>query len=360
MIAKTGDIRNSIGDLRTEIDRVIGSVAQCADVADRINQLVGVRDRAQNAVNHLTEMPGPLETDCPEKPAEWLQRMKHFVEPVAATDPEIRRFLGPLLSILESLPTDPGPLHDLCAEVESARVNEIKTLRQEIAGWNQEISTLYGPFQPAETQVRTFIAELRGILDSLPVEPHQLRDIRAEIKKLSLWKATLQSFPPLFMRSTYADLLIVSRRLDELLAYLPKPSATPLVRPFPVPEGGTWNDVSIRFTGDHAVQITVGGVSEARNYVEMGFEDRRKRTVASTSPNLAWSLLREFAKQGGVIRILHQAGSKTWPSVETGIKQINKKLGALFRIAGNPIQYHRQEKSYKTKFHLIFPDHDQL
>lgn len=220
MLAKTDDFRNSISDLRTEIDHVIGSIAQCAAVTDRINQLVGVRDRAQNAVNHLTEMPKPQETDCPEKQVEWLQRMKQLVEPVAATDPEIGRFLGPLLSIPEALPTDPGRLRDLCAEVESARVNEIKTLTQEIAGWNQEISTLYNPFPSAETRGRSFIAKLREVLCHIPVAPRELREVRSEIERLSIWDM-VRKRAPLGMKGAMVDLVSLRGRLDELLGYLP-------------------------------------------------------------------------------------------------------------------------------------------
>jgi hypothetical protein len=162
------------------------------------------------------------------------------------------------------------------------------------------------------------------------------------------------------MRDAYGDLLIGKDRLAELLEYFPKGSGLPTLHRFPTSAGAKWNDVSIRFTGDLAVQVTVRGVTEARNHVEMGFEDRRKRTARSASPDSAWSLLREFAKQGGVIRDPQQGRSKNWATVETGVKHINKKLRALFGIAGNPIQYHRREKCYRTELRVAFPDADRL
>lgn len=199
---------------------VIELVAQCAGVAERMNRLMGLRDRAQTTVNHLTETRRPLETDRPEKQVEWIQRVKHVVEPVATTDPEIRGFLSPLLVIPETLPSDPGPLRNLCAEVEGAHGNVIKTLTHEIAGWNQEISGLYRPFQPTEDEVRRFMGDLREVLCRIPVEPRQLREVRSEIERLVMWDMVGKR-SPMRMKGTMADLESLRGRLDELMEYLP-------------------------------------------------------------------------------------------------------------------------------------------
>jgi len=47
------------------------------------------------------------------------------------------------------------------------------------------------------------------------------------------------------------------------------------VAPFRTPPGATWSDLKIRFTSDLRVRITLPQVDEVRNFVEMGFEDRR-------------------------------------------------------------------------------------
>ena len=97
------------------------------------------------------------------------------------------------------------------------------------------------------------------------------------------------------------------------------------------------------------------------NFVEMGFEDRRKKTNTSTCHDSAWVLLREFAKHGGTIERPQQASNKAkWANVETGVGTINKKLKALFRLSTNPIEYQRNERRYRTAFTLEFPDSDRI
>lgn len=308
MLSRSDELRQSVADLHERLDAVRAVVKQCADVADQINRLADVRNPAEAELVTLKSVNSP----------------------------------------------------DVTVEEKDARTKRIEQLEEQVETYKREMARLHGPFQPAEAQVRGFISDLRRVLSSLPVEPQQLRGIRAEIEKLSVWANVLKHFPPLPMQGTYDDLLIVKARLAELLEYFPKRSGMPTLHPFPTPVGAAWNDVSIRFTGDLAAQIAISGVTEARNYVEMGFEDRRKRTPTSTSSDSAWSLLREFAKQGGIIRDPQEVRRKTWSSVETGVKHINKKLRVLFGIAGNPIQYHRPEKHYRTKFHVTFPGADRL
>jgi hypothetical protein len=51
-----------------------------------------------------------------------------------------------------------------------------------------------------------------------------------------------------------------------------------------------WEKINISFLSDERVQVEVGRQVETRNYVEMGFEDKR-----SGKPNQAWGLLRALA-----------------------------------------------------------------
>jgi hypothetical protein len=172
---------------------------------------------------------------------------------------------------------------------------------------------------------------------------------------------TLSDAPtPANIRVTERSIDPTGRETEQTAMCLEKEGGAPAIRKFPTPDEATWDNVSIRFTGDLAVQITVSDVSEARNYVEMGFEDRRKKASGSTMYDSSWGLLREFAKQGGVIARPQQAHARDWRCVEKGVQAINRKLRALVNIAGNPIQYHRREKRYRAALRLEFPGAEQL
>ena len=77
---------------------------------------------------------------------------------------------------------------------------------------------------------------------------------------------------------------------------LSRPGTRPLVTPLPTTEGATWRDVSIRFTSEFQVQITVLGHTAVRNYVDMGFEDRRRQV-----PDSAWELLQSGRRTQGFV-----------------------------------------------------------
>jgi hypothetical protein len=297
-------LRETIANLLKGIDTLLESVKGCTDVAGQINELVHWRD---TAVGELAD----LKCHAPK-----------------------------------------GDTPDI---VKISWGQRIEILATQAENWNQEISALYQPFGVTTTEVRTFIGKLRHVLHCLPVRPAELRKIRAEIRRLNLWTNANRSFQPLSMASTYDDLLVVKGRLDELLQYLrkessPKECTAPTLNLVPTPAGAMWADIHIRFTSDFAVRITVSGVIQVRNYVEMDFEDRRKKT-----PNLAWVLLREFAKQGGAIEKPEQTRMRSWSAVEKGVQHINRRLQALFGIFGNPIQYSRLDRSYRTRFHSEFP-----
>ena len=217
--AKTEHFRDSIIRLRASIDDVAGLVAECADIADQINQLAGLRNRAQNILNHLVETTRPRDAECQEKQVEWIQRMKQLIEPVAVSDPEIFHFVEPLLRITEAIPTDPGRLSDLCGEVGKACLKQMDELAQAIAAWNKEIDTLYSPFPATEMRVRSFIGEVRETLGRIPVEAREAREVRSEIERLSIWDMVRKT-APLGMKGSLVDLVTVQGRLDELLVLL--------------------------------------------------------------------------------------------------------------------------------------------
>ncbi len=103
----------------------------------------------------------------------------------------------------------------------------------------------------------------------------------------------------------------------------------------PVPEviATRWEDLAIRFTSDHRVQITIGKRSELRTYEEMGFRDGR-----TGNPNSAWHILRKLAENGGMLRDGTTAGAK-WSSVEKRIQAIRKTLRGHYGFAGDPLPF---------------------
>lgn len=126
------------------------------------------------------------------------------------------------------------------------------------------------------------------------------------------------------------------------------------VRPFPTPNGTTWADVTIRFTSDLQSQISARDHTEVRNYVEMGFEDRRGRR--QTKPDRNWETLRNFSTANGVIASTKDA--EDWPKLEKAVQTVNKRLRSLFGLPDPPIIYDRTAKAYRTGFKILPPPDD--
>ena len=87
---------------------------------------------------------------------------------------------------------------------------------------------------------------------------------------------------------------------------------------------GSWSEVTIEFTSEHRVQITMLGDSFTENYAEMGFEDRKARL-----PNAAWRMLRMIAEGNGRISIPPRG--VPWPKVEKRVQEIRRVLRAYFQ-----------------------------
>ncbi len=107
--------RQSVQNLLAKVDTLLISVQKCADVVSRINELVNLRDRAWEALHH---------PDC-----DWT--------------PE-----------------------------------EINRRKEELDCWNQEIEELYRPFAQVESERRVLVRELQNVLNSTPLDPPQLREVR--------------------------------------------------------------------------------------------------------------------------------------------------------------------------------------
>ncbi len=155
---QNNDFRQSVVNLREKLNALLKPIKQCADVVDRINELKNLHDCEQFA------LPNPYIKLSPEE-------------------------------------------------------TELVTHRkQQIDDWQKEIDVLYKPFPGTEREIYSFLGELQRILNALPVEPPQLRDIRSEIERLDIWAAARSRCP--YMGPGYADLQIVDRRLMEMLVHL--------------------------------------------------------------------------------------------------------------------------------------------
>jgi hypothetical protein len=125
-----------------------------------------------------------------------------------------------------------------------------------------------------------------------------------------------------------------------------------LVRPFAMPGGSKWGDVLVRFTSDFCCQISVQNNSEVRNYVEMGFEDRRSRE-RNSKPDRNWEALRTFAERDGAIAATGHVSE--WRKLEKRVQTINARLKTLFGFSNSGILYDRQAKAYRAQFKLVPP-----
>ena len=128
--------------------------------------------------------------------------------------------------------------------------------------------------------------------------------------------------------------------------------------PFRTPPGATWGEVWIRFIGDFRVQITLHHIEEVRNFVEMGFEDRRGK--GKSKPDSSWELLRKLAEMNGVLQCSQEVDGVPWRKIETRVQTIRRRLRALFGIPGDPIEYERRSNCYRTRLKIEFPNSDRL
>jgi hypothetical protein len=144
-------------------------------------------------------------------------------------------------------------------------------------------------------------------------------------------------------------------RLKEMLdlAVRAQRGQVPRVEPFLKPDGVTWKDVSITFISDHRVQIAVLGVTDTRNYAEMGFADNRGGK--GQKPNAAWECLRQLAQNEGTIERPKEFKSNRI-QLEKQIQTVRSRLRKLFQVSDDPFEPFRAVKAYKARFSVKCAD----
>jgi hypothetical protein len=109
-----------------------------------------------------------------------------------------------------------------------------------------------------------------------------------------------------------------------------------------VPEGMKWGDVSITFISEEAVEIRAKRPLGVKNFIELGFKDRR-----GSKPDTKWVILKALARSQGSISWKDKTASPTW---KPHIKALRKRLRDIFKIDDDPFFPYRRTSSYKAKF----------
>ncbi|MBZ5623043.1 MAG: hypothetical protein LAQ69_30590 [Acidobacteriia bacterium] len=95
-----------------------------------------------------------------------------------------------------------------------------------------------------------------------------------------------------------------------------------------------WEDIEIRFTSEHHVQIFVRDrPGDSVNFADMGFEDRRG---VGGKPNRAWALLVALSQNDGIHPAAKVSGDQ---STQKRAQELRDRLGGYFRIAGDPLPF---------------------
>lgn len=113
---------------------------------------------------------------------------------------------------------------------------------------------------------------------------------------------------------------------------------------FPTPPDANWSDVKIRFKDGHTVAIAVKSTTGVANYFQMGMEDKRR-----TGPNSQWKLLEKFAEGKGVLDWSSEGAS---PNYKKHKERLSANLRAYFRLDGDPFEYDRKLKGWRTRFQI--------
>ncbi len=278
--------RVTLLDLIKEVRSLLPAVKDCTGSIDRINELALLRNRGEDALSI-----------------------------------EIA-----LLFRLQNTSQD---------EIEIARQQEeVTRRRKQVDTYNQEIGQLLEPFPIAQRRRDKLVRELRNLLNSMPIEPSILREIRGEVERLALLTDTQVG-----MQKTYDELQILEQRLEEIRKHLERGERTHTS--FPTPSGAKWEDVAIRFLSDHRIEVIVLGQRATYNYAEAGFEDRRSR-----NPVLSWVSLRELARNGG--RVDRPVALANRKNLGKNIRDLRKRLKRLFELEDDPINSYHQMKCYQA------------
>ena len=114
-----------------------------------------------------------------------------------------------------------------------------------------------------------------------------------------------------------------------------------------------WQDIEISFLSDFMVQFRSGQQTQAFNYADLGFRDKR-----DGNPKRAWELLRFLAESNGMIRDEKHI-QVPWRKVEKGVQELRHFLREHFGIASDPLPY-AEGNGYRARFQIVrAPSYDR-
>jgi hypothetical protein len=114
-----------------------------------------------------------------------------------------------------------------------------------------------------------------------------------------------------------------------------------------------WPDVEISFLSDFMVQVRSGQQTQAFNYADLGFRDKR-----DGNPKRAWELLRFLAESNGMIRDEKHI-QIPWRKVEKGVQELRNFLREHFGLASDPLPF-AEGNGYRALFQIVrAPSYDR-
>ena len=108
-----------------------------------------------------------------------------------------------------------------------------------------------------------------------------------------------------------------------------------------------WTQITIHFTSEHEVVVTIGKENYALTYEILGFEDAK-----SNKPNRAWTLLYNLACRGGVSEELPTPIPDTTKQQKM---QLSDRLQAIFKNDSDPFYNTADSHVYRIKLNLVPP-----
>jgi hypothetical protein len=116
------------------------------------------------------------------------------------------------------------------------------------------------------------------------------------------------------------------------------------------PQINAFSDLTLYFTSEERVQVTVKGRAKAlHTYEEMEFQDGRTK-----NPNTSWKILVFLAGNGG--RLKRPSGREV-AAFEQHVGKIRQRLRALFRCQDDPLPWDKKAKEYHAAFRVSASDH---
>lgn len=125
------------------------------------------------------------------------------------------------------------------------------------------------------------------------------------------------------------------------------------VIPIQLPEGTTWEHITVKFLNGNDVEITLKNDASFKHiatYNELGFRDDKRKM-----PNKQWITFLAFAKSGGAIPWSSRSNLdiKLIYNLKTQKKLLSQGLRAYFQLDEDPFFDYNTEDGYKIKMRLI-------